>query len=106
MVQALSPVSAIWTAPSWATSEILDYGSIEYRSSIGEITPDAPEAPLVVDIVERHEFDLDAEPVTVMRSPAQVSVAGVWIRADQARDLARLLYSAAEVIDETGFLRD
>jgi hypothetical protein len=101
MLQLLGPKSASWDAPSWATtSELVDYGSVEHRSCIGEVSPDAPESPLVVDVVQRDELDVDAEPMSITRSQAQVRVAGISLRGDQARDLARLLDSAADLVED------
>jgi hypothetical protein len=100
MVQVLNPAVALWEAPAWATSELVDYGSIEHCRCIGQVSPDEPESPLVVDIVQRDELDLNAEPLEITRTAAHVSVAGVWLRADQARDLAQLLNSAAAVIED------
>lgn len=100
MIQALTPAGVPWEAPPWATSELADYGSVEHRSCIGEVAPAEPELPLVVEIVQRDELDVNAEPISITRSPAYVSVAGAWIRADQARDLAGLLTAAADVIED------
>jgi hypothetical protein len=100
MVQVLNPAVALWEAPAWAASELVDYGSIEHRCCIGQVAPDESESPLVVDVVQRDELDLNAEPIAITRTPAHVSVAGVWLLADQARDLARLLSAAAAVIED------
>jgi hypothetical protein len=100
MLQVLGPAVALWEAPAWATSELVDYGSIEHRSCVGEVCPVEPEAALVVEVVQRDELDLNAEPITITRALAHVSVAGVWLGADQARDLARLLNAAADVIED------
>jgi hypothetical protein len=54
----------------------------------------------VVEVVQRDELELTAEPISITRNLAHVSVAGVWIRADQARELAGLLTAAADVIEE------
>jgi hypothetical protein len=100
MVQVLSPAVALWEAPPWATSELVDYGSIEHRRCIGEVTLDEPETPLTVDVVQRDELDLNVEPISITRTLAHVSVAGVWLRPEQARDLARLLDQAVDVIED------
>jgi hypothetical protein len=100
MLQVLSPAIVNWKAPAGATSELVDYGTIEHRSRVGEVSLDGPDASIVVDVVQRDELDLTAEPISITRNLAQVSVAGAWIRADQARHLARLLTSAADVIEE------
>ena len=100
MVQVLNPAVVLWEAPAWAASELVDYGSIEHRRCIGQVSPDEPEPPLMVEVVQRDELDLNAEPIAITRSLAHVSVAGVWLRADQARDLARLLNAAADVIED------
>jgi hypothetical protein len=99
MSQVTNPAVAVWEAPTWATSELVDFGSVEHRLCIGQVDSVEPDEPLVVDVVQRDELDLTAEPISVTRDHAHVSVAGVWLRPDQARELARYLTAAAEVIE-------
>src|SRR3954463_8650851 len=99
MSQETESVVALWDSPSWATSTWVDQGSIEFRCKVGEVEPMVPDAPFSVDVVQRDELDLDAAPISITRTPPHVSVAGVWLAPDRARELARLLVSAADVIE-------
>ena len=95
------PESALadWNAPTWASSELVDYGCIEHRLCLGEIEPDAADGRLVVEVVQRDELNITTDPISITRTRPHVSVAGVWLRADQARELAVALSAAADVVD-------
>jgi hypothetical protein len=99
MVEVLDPAVVNWNAPTWATSELVDFGCIEYRVSLGEVVPDAAEDRFVIEVIQRDELDITTDPISITRMTPQVSVAGVWLGADQARELARVLSSAADVVD-------
>jgi hypothetical protein len=93
MVEVLDPAVVNWNAPTWVTSELVDFGCIEHRVSLGEVVPDAADDRFVVEVIQRDELDITTDPISITRMTPHVSVAGIWLRADQARELARVLSS-------------
>jgi hypothetical protein len=99
MVHTLDLAVVNWNAPTWETSQLVDFGCIEHRVSLGEIVPDAASDRFLVEVIQRDELDITTDPISITRMTPRVSVAGVWLHADQARELSRVLSHAADVAD-------
>jgi hypothetical protein len=89
---------AAWEAPPWASSRVIDEETVEHCRRIGEVDPAGEKESLFVDVVQRDELDLSAEPVFVSRTSPQIRIAGIRLSPDQAHDLAGLLNSAVALI--------
>jgi hypothetical protein len=73
--------------------------AVEYSLHIGCIGPAESDDVLQVDVVQHEEFDQTGLMPTGPPEPMEVRVAGVRLTARQARDLARLLTAAANIVD-------
>jgi hypothetical protein len=100
VAQDADPAVALWEAPSWACSQFVDEGAIEHRRRVGEVVPNEHEDTVFVDVVQRDELNLIAESISITRASAEVTFAGIRFSEAKARDLARLLAAAVDVIED------
>ena len=87
--------------PLWIVTRI-DDEAVEHYRSVGCFTPTEDREPLTVQIVQRDDLSPDGDPALIQRNPAQVRMTGVRLSPDEAKELARLLNTAALLITSAG----
>jgi hypothetical protein len=88
-----------WDAPPWANYSAHDDDCVIHRRNIGELRPTDDDAPFIVDVVLRDQLIVNGGSTSVTRTPAQISVSGHMVNAQEARDLAHLLNAASDVLE-------
>ena len=83
--------------PLWIVTRIEDE-AVEHHRSIGCFVPAEDAWPLTVDIVQRDDLSPDGDPDATRHNPAQVRMTGTRLTPDEARELARMLNTAATLI--------
>jgi hypothetical protein len=94
------PAIASWTSPRWASTRTLEEDSVEHRRHLGEVRPMEDPQSLCVEVVQRDEVNIAANPVSVRRTPPMVSLAGIRMSRDETRNLTQLLTEALTTIED------
>lgn len=93
--------SSAFNSPLWISIRI-DDEAVEHYRTVGGFTPAEERAPLSVEVVQRDDLSPDGDPDRTHSNPAQVRMNGIRFTPDEAQDLARLLNSAATLINNSG----
>lgn len=88
-----------WDAPAWANDSARDEECVIHRRTIGEVRPSEDDRSFTVDVFLRDELTLTTGSTAVTRTPARISVNGHILSGQEARDLARLLNAASDVVE-------
>jgi hypothetical protein len=87
-----------WPTPSWALSTDSSEEAVQYSRDLGSVVSAEFSEAVSVYLTQRDDLHIDAERVSVTRTPVWVCVAGVYFNPAEVRSLRELLDSALEVL--------